>query len=567
MQPSPSADSGRADESAWLARAAWWFVAFGVALRLLTFAANPPLWGDEACLAYNLLDRGYLDLLRPLDYGQVAPPLFLWAERAIVDALGFSEATLRLFPLACGVASLFLFRRLAGLMLRGVPELLAVAVFAVSVHPIRHSCDVKPYASDLLTALVLTTPAVAWLRDRRSDAPLWALAALAPIALLMSYPSVFVAGGVTMALAWPAWASGRSSTRLAFAAFVLTVAGSAQAVFSTVARSPDATVRAWMDLYWSRAYPPAGVGPFLKWLLLSISGSMLSYPDGGREGGSVGTFLCVLVGAMVLVRSRRRAELALLLIPLALALAASFGHRYPFGGEARTMQFVAPAVCLLMGLGLATLIRFGSNRLPLRRVGTAHRPEDEDGGQCPPYEDRWRPAFLRVALVALAALGLIETGQFLRRPYRSSYDERARAFARAFWPEQARDAEVACVRRDFGVVEAIYARLGVLNGRTPVFVCNERIYGPWREGGPRLDRVSASHPLRCVLYNETAPEQPEVAAWLAEMGDRFDLARTGQVDVTVSDPGTPPKVETIRVFDFVPKGAVAVGDLPGQALR
>ena len=40
-----------------------------------------------------------------------------------------------------------------------MPELLAVAIFAVSVHPIHHAADVKPYASDLLMALALLTPA------------------------------------------------------------------------------------------------------------------------------------------------------------------------------------------------------------------------------------------------------------------------------------------------------------------------------------------------------------------------------------------------------------------------
>ena len=211
------------------------FVAIGILLRILPFAANPPLWGDEACLAFNFIDRGYLDLLRPLDYGQVAPPLFLWVERAVVGVFGFSEPSLRLFPLLCGVASVLLFRRLAGLALRGVPELLAMAIFAVSVHPIRHASDVKPYASDLLMALALLTPAFAWLRRRDRAAPLWALAGLAPIALLASYPAAFVAGGVGLGLAWPVWKSGRTSARLAFAAYGLAVVVTSALVFAVVA--------------------------------------------------------------------------------------------------------------------------------------------------------------------------------------------------------------------------------------------------------------------------------------------------------------------------------------------
>src|SRR4051812_2639807 len=58
------------DGPVWLAPAVAGFVALGGVLRVFVFAMNPPLWGDEACLAVNFLDRGYRDLLRPLDYGQ-----------------------------------------------------------------------------------------------------------------------------------------------------------------------------------------------------------------------------------------------------------------------------------------------------------------------------------------------------------------------------------------------------------------------------------------------------------------------------------------------------------------
>ena len=106
-----------------LRRLTWWFVALGVALRVARYVMNYPLWWDEAFVAVNFLRRGYLDLLRPLDYGQVCPVLFLWAELTAVKLFGFSEWSLRLVPLACAVASVFLFRVAAGMVLRGVPLL------------------------------------------------------------------------------------------------------------------------------------------------------------------------------------------------------------------------------------------------------------------------------------------------------------------------------------------------------------------------------------------------------------------------------------------------------------
>ena len=49
-------------------------------LRIARYTMNFPLWWDEAFVAVNLIRRGYLELLRPLDYGQVCPILFLWSE-------------------------------------------------------------------------------------------------------------------------------------------------------------------------------------------------------------------------------------------------------------------------------------------------------------------------------------------------------------------------------------------------------------------------------------------------------------------------------------------------------
>ena len=183
-----------------LERATWAFVGLGVLLRIARYAMDYPLWWDEAFVAVNFIRRDYLDLLRPLDYGQVCPILFLWAELTVVKLLGFSEWSLRLFPLVCAILSVVLFRHVAGRVVRGVPLLLAVAIFAVAYHPIRHAADVKPYASDLLAALALLALAFDWWRSPERAGRMWALAAVAPIAIALSHPAVFVAGGIMLGL-------------------------------------------------------------------------------------------------------------------------------------------------------------------------------------------------------------------------------------------------------------------------------------------------------------------------------------------------------------------------------
>ena len=90
------------------------FIWLGVLLRVVTFALNFPLWGDEAFVAVNLISRGYRDLLRPLDYAQICPLFFLWLELTAVKLLGFSEWSLRLIPTMASVGGVFLFAHIVG---------------------------------------------------------------------------------------------------------------------------------------------------------------------------------------------------------------------------------------------------------------------------------------------------------------------------------------------------------------------------------------------------------------------------------------------------------------------
>ena len=120
-----------------LARLTWGFIGLGVVIRVVRYLMDFPIWGDEAFLAASFIDRGYLDLMRPLDFGQVSPLFFLWIEHTAVLLFGFSEWSLRLFPTVAGIASLFLFRHMAGRVLGGFPKLLAVAILSVGLEPIR----------------------------------------------------------------------------------------------------------------------------------------------------------------------------------------------------------------------------------------------------------------------------------------------------------------------------------------------------------------------------------------------------------------------------------------------
>ena len=407
-------DPRRRDPACWIPAAIAAFLALGCGLRIFRYAQNLPLWSDECFLAVNFIKRGYLDLLRPLDNGQIAPLLYLWAERFVLDLAGFSEWTLRLFPILCGLCSLFLMWRFARTILgrEDLGTLMAVGIFAVSVHPIRHAAEAKPYASDLLVALLLLVPAVHWLRRREAVRWLWALVRTGARRRAALEPGGLRARGDLLGLVASGLAHGRWSPRLALSAFGLATAGTFMLAQLAYGQDQSAAAIDGLRDYWASSFPPLRDPRALAgWLVSAHTGSAFAYPGGGARGASTATFLAFLAGAIVLVRRGDGAIVACLTAPFGLALLAAALHRYPYGTEARLMQFAAPSICLLAGLGAATAIE------SIR-------------------ESRRRRLVLGIALAGLVVCGVVPQVVSSIHPYRMLYDQQAREFARRFWVEE-----------------------------------------------------------------------------------------------------------------------------------
>jgi 4-amino-4-deoxy-L-arabinose transferase-like glycosyltransferase len=512
-------------------KATWVFVWLGVLLRMVTFALNFPLWGDEAFVAVNLISRGYRDLLRPLDYAQICPLLFLWLELTAVKLLGFSEWSLRLIPTIASVGGVFLFAHIVGRVTRGPARMLAVGIFSMSYYPIRHGAEVKQYSTDLFASLILIALAVEWLRAPQKKRWLWALAAAVPLALALSHPAVFVGGAITLALAATVWDLRENGALIPFAIYNLAMVGTFLGLFTSfTSEQESAYLSIFRSNYWAAAFPPLTQPMKLAgWLAEAHTGRMFAHPFGEARGGSSLTTLCFTVALVALWRRRQFALIVLALGPFGLAFIASVLGRYPYGGSARTMIFVAPMICLLSGLGLAVMI----GRLRLARAR--------------------RLAVFTTAL-GLAMTGIVMLGLKIAFPYKSIPDQNSRAFARSFWTEKALDSQLICVKSDLGLG---FNRRNWLLFRSALYLCNQKIYSPRHRlgGGINWDMVSAARPLRCVLYNEWPENSAACSAWLRQMSERFRVQDRQTFVINASshrDDGTDVE-DRYTIFDFVPK--------------
>jgi hypothetical protein len=509
------------------------FVILGLAARCLRYILKFPLWEDETFLCANLIDRDYVDLLNPLNYHQVAPVCFLWIQLTVVKLLGFHELSLRLVPFLVSIGSLILFWRLAKRCLTGLPQVLAVAVFSVTYATIRYSAEAKPYGLDLFVALVLVSLLVNWLQDPQRTRWLWALVAFLPVAICLSYGAILLSGGLGLTVAWVVWRQRRWDclwpTALGAVAFLASVA----LQYALSMRAQMGHELEGMRFDWREHFPPLhDVGALLYWMLHTHCGDILAYPAGGSPFYSTFSFICWLTALIVLGRKRQWTFLLLGLAPLVVSFLAAAVRRYPYGGNIRINLYMAPFMCMMIGYGWSVLAVW------CRARGS-------------------RPALcFRLPVVILAAVGTYSMARDLSGPYKTTSDQRARAFAQWFWFNLSENSEVVCTKADLHQEFAPETYKGM--NFSAQYLCNMAIYSPRHAAHESVhwERLSTSHPLRCVLFrvhNLPVPKD-KLDAWLERMKETYDLVgqdtypmvRQNRINETCA-------VDYIDIFRFVPK--------------
>lgn len=345
--PSPPPDRGRFSDvlsdpwKIWAAIA----VLFGIVVRLSLYFGNRSLWFDELGIAMNLRDRSYIELLSPLDHNQAAPPLFLWIERFATQLLGHNELALRLFPLLAGIAALFLFYRLAFLIVPGSAAAIAISLFAVLRYTVYYSNELKPYIVDLCASLLLFS--ILWGSRRHSFDRFKTLlvSVVGSLCILTSYPAAFtlVAAESTVLFANPVnhyWQLFRSRL-LAYACWI------ASFIFMYWISVADALGNSSLVESWSARYPSSIFD--IVWLLDAM-GRFFYRPLGFLGVAEVLAMLAFICGCVVLWRNNRLTLLALL-SPFVVTLAASFLQKYPF--RERLILYLVPYALLILSSGIA----------------------------------------------------------------------------------------------------------------------------------------------------------------------------------------------------------------------
>ncbi|HEY0469492.1 MAG TPA: hypothetical protein VGC79_35125, partial [Polyangiaceae bacterium] len=251
------------------------------------------------------------------------------------------------------------------LLLRGVGQPVAMALFATAVPLVLFASQAKQYSSDVMIALALSWLGLGILRDGLS----WKGACIAGpagiAALLFSQPALFALAGISLPILWNAWqrrhASARSGLGPASSLVVLWGASCLLLLrFEQQLISKDQHDRLYH--YWAAGFMPTGsIRSAIVWILESIRGLFLApntaslmYPE---------PWVWVLLACLGGVRLCRRETLraALVLLPFAVTLSAAVLHLYPFAD--RLILFLVPTVLLCVAEAIGGIVEIAAVRL------------------------------------------------------------------------------------------------------------------------------------------------------------------------------------------------------------
>lgn len=342
-------------------------VALGIAvlagglLRVIPFLVRPSLLLDEARISLNVASRSWLSLLRPLDYDQSAPPLFLWGVRLTTRLLGFTEYALRSLPLLAGLVTLPLIYLVARRLQPLREAILAVAIASASPLLIQYSREVKPYSLDLAVALLLL-----WLALRVMEVPdaprrRRALLIGGAIAVWASTPAVLVLAGLATALLLrPDGASLRRFLAGAVGTWAVSFAAAYGLVYHAAATNP------YLQQYWGGSFVTLwrhGAGArawqgFRETVWAAFVGGTTEPPlppTADLLADIVGAvvLLIAVLGSTRLLRTRGWGSLMVVVGPLVAAFAASAIGGYPV--TARLLVYAVPSLVIPVAVGCFAL--------------------------------------------------------------------------------------------------------------------------------------------------------------------------------------------------------------------
>ncbi len=330
-----------------------WFIfliiIIGTAARLRQYLFNRSLWSDEAALALNIIRYDYLDLLKPLDYSQAGPPLFLIITNFFTNLFGDNEYVLRLLPLIASIFSLFLFWYLTRKFLNKYIVPIAVGLLTFSGTAIYYSDELKQYSSDLMVTIIVLILAL-HVYEKEFDLKSNLFFGFGGAFLVwLSHPSVFVLSGTTLSLLLSLFLKEKSKGLKKFVNLIFSslIWGTSFVVgYLTIVK---ASAHQGFYGFWYSSFAPMPIRTIndLLWYSETIFAT-IRIPISIYFPGIV--MVMMFAGFVGFYNKKNKLFFLLVLFPLIILLSASMLKLYPL--HSRFLLFALPIFYLIIARGV-----------------------------------------------------------------------------------------------------------------------------------------------------------------------------------------------------------------------
>ncbi|MDC0262256.1 hypothetical protein OAK47_03435, partial [Planctomycetaceae bacterium] len=286
--------------------------------------------------------------------------------------------------------------------------------------------------------------------------------------------------------------------------------------FACTAESYNVQFEQIMGRYWVDGYLPLDrpwMIPF--WFLKVCTSHCFEYPLGGDHGAATLPFVGLVVGS-VLFFKRRNANIVMLGAGvLFFALIASAIQRYPFGGHARLMQYLAPLACLFISLGFVAILEIFR-----------------------PAQIQRRSVFISLGILAI--LPVVVMVQDINKPYKRIHYQQHREFAHKLWQQSSTDKPLYCLMR------------------SPAYA-PEWEHFPYRcsqsletKGDfltlPERDQLDTTKTYRAVVWYRLREAKKNFPLWEAELQKQFVIREREVFTIEAKD-----YTETFEVLSLQPR--------------
>jgi hypothetical protein len=326
-----------------------------IVFKYKQYTSRSIFWSDEIKLAFNVLEGSYLQFFEPLNYYQVAPPLFMVATKLLVNLFGENESVFRAIPFFASVLNPYVLYLIIRKQCTSFEKITTLLLFCLTPILLRYGSEFKPYATDVLCGLMMYFLFVTK-RENLSGLFLWGKVLLLILLPFLSIPSFFILMGI---IAGEFFLRDYKKTIIA-----LLCLGLMAWVICYLGYYDQAKQTLFMRDFWANRIGVINdpINAFLRKNYLNFR-NIFSRGFGFEIFWPVGVML-FFVGMTRLYLKKRFLSLSLF-IPLFLTLFFSFLNKYPF--YMRMVLFLYPAFSIAIVAGLSFFVE--SKKKLLRTLG------------------------------------------------------------------------------------------------------------------------------------------------------------------------------------------------------